>query len=128
MGSSFRVVGICCNLLYYININLSFCYYYHWLSCINFKSKFCCITVTKPKGYRMVPRKTWVLENFGPISKAIVIGLKVTFLGDFASRSESQICSVSVLNFETWVSQYLKFTILQQCVPLNLAKCLQMSW
>ena len=76
----------------------------------------------------MVPRKTWVLENFGPISKAIVIGLKVTFLDDFAFQSESQICSVSVLNFETWVSQYLKFTILQQRIPLNQAKCLQMSW
>ena len=73
----------------------------------------------------MVPQKTWVSENFGPnILKAIVIGLKVAFLGDFASRSETQICSVSVLNFETWVSQYLKFTILQQCIPLNLAKCL----
>ena len=53
----------------------------------------------------MVPQKTCVSENFGPISKAIVIGFKVAFLGDFASRSESQICSVSVLNFETGQSK-----------------------
>ena len=33
--------------------------------------------------------KTWVSENFGPISKseAFLMGLKVSFSGDFGSRS-----------------------------------------
>ena len=34
----------------------------------------------------MVPRKTWVSENFGPISKTLevfLMGLEVSFLSDF---------------------------------------------
>ena len=56
----------------------------------NFKSKFFCIAVTKPKGYKIVSQKNVGLRKFWPnleILEAIVIGLKVAFFGDFASWS-----------------------------------------
>lgn len=68
----------------------------------------------------MVPRKTRVSENLGPILKspeAFVLGLEVSFLGDFASLSLGFFLSLCL---EFWnpglvVWQSLKFTILYPC-------------
>ena len=39
----------------------------------------------------MVPRKTWVLENFGPISKAFFKGLEVSFSRVFLRLAVSNV-------------------------------------
>lgn len=75
----------------------------------NFKSKFFCIAVTKPKGYKMVPQKNVGLRKFWPNLEI----LEANYCDRSQSRVfrwfcvlESQIFSVSVLNCDTWVSQY----------------------
>ena len=68
----------------------------------------------------MIPRREGVSENLGPILKspeAFVLGLEVSFLGDFASLSLGFFLSLCL---EFWnpglaVWQSLKFTILYPC-------------
>ena len=70
----------------------------------------------------MVPRREGVSENLGPILKspeAFVLGLEVSFLGDFASLSLGFFLSLTVLNFETQVLQFDKVSNLQFCTPVS---------
>ena len=45
--------------------------------------------VDQERGYRMVPRKTWVSDNFGTISEVFLIGLEVSFPAGFFNTSRS---------------------------------------
>ena len=63
----------------------------------------------KHKGWRMVPRKTWVSENFGPISKSRKRFLRVSksrFLVFFCA-SESRIFLPTGLGFSDFFSFFV---------------------